>query len=823
MPYGATSCPACGLSLEGPTAERLFVTLSQADRLLAELRALQPVGAMAGSAPTPPPVMPSGPAAPLPPGPKRGLGAASVPRILLGLGALCLLVAALVFLAVAWSALGVAGRTAILLGFTGLTGLLAAWAARRSLRATAEALSLVALGFLAFDLFGARDSGWFGDIGTGPFFVLLGIVLIAAGAASALAVRRTAAGALVGAQVVAALGLLAAVGGLVGSTWPSDSAALTAAVLLGGLLALAAYAVRLLPLLTGAAAVTAITWLLLAVSSLERALEHPTAGRLWGDLEVWPLLASAALVGALALVRLVPPLGRAAAVAVAEVVLAVAVLIPFGQEGPTVLSLAVLGALAVAAALAWWAPAPWTYGLSVSVALGGLFQAALAVSLTGAAATRMADAGALLWAGSTDGRFPPLRVFDDVLPAPWLLPLAAIALIGAGVTLSRSVPTLDRSLAAVADLPLLVAVTLAAGVGAVALYPVPVAVVLALLAGCAVGLAVLALRTGAVTALGAAAAFLFLGVTVGLYADTLTLGVLLVALALTSVSYLRWASAEASAAAGFLLSLTAGGLSWTVGSVAGAPGTWTALAGVLVLCALVLAGPYVDERLGLTGVQLTRPSLELGALIAAAALAAAGIEVAADPTEATWTAVYLTVVGAAASAMALLRADRRAVAWLGGALLAAASWVRLWDVGVETPEAYTLPSAVVLAVIGVLKLRRNPGESTMAALSPALALGLVPSLVWVLWDPVTVRSLLLGGGCLALMLVGLRLKWTAPVVFAATVGALLILRHTTPVAQAAPRWALIGGAGALLVWTGVTWERRLQAARAAVGFMRALR
>ena len=41
--------------------------------------------------------------------------------------------------------------------------------------------------------------------------------------------------------------------------------------------------------------------------------------------------------------------------------------------------------------------------------------------------------------------------------------------------------------------------------------------------------------------------------------------------------------------------------------------------------------------------------------------------------------------------MSLLRADRRALGWVGGALLALASWVRLWDLGVHAPEAYTLP------------------------------------------------------------------------------------------------------------------------------------
>ena len=43
-----------------------------------------------------------------------------MPKILLALGAGCLLVAALLFLAVTWSVLGVGGRTATLVGFTAI-------------------------------------------------------------------------------------------------------------------------------------------------------------------------------------------------------------------------------------------------------------------------------------------------------------------------------------------------------------------------------------------------------------------------------------------------------------------------------------------------------------------------------------------------------------------------------------------------------------------------------------------------------------------------------------------------------------------------------
>ena len=107
---GAERCTACDLTLRGETAQRLYTTLLQADRLLDELRAASasrigpplPASAHATVAAT---------AGPGPAPRRRGLSAATVPTILLGLGAACLLVASLVFLAVAWTLLGVGGRT----------------------------------------------------------------------------------------------------------------------------------------------------------------------------------------------------------------------------------------------------------------------------------------------------------------------------------------------------------------------------------------------------------------------------------------------------------------------------------------------------------------------------------------------------------------------------------------------------------------------------------------------------------------------------------------------------------------------------------------
>jgi len=277
-------------------------------------------------------------------------------------------------------------------------------------------------------------------------------------------------------------------------------------------------------------------------------------------------------------------------------------------------------------------------------------------------------------------------------------------------------------------------------------------------------------------------------------------------------------------AAGALVSGAAAGLAWTVGSLSGARAEWTSVAALLVLAALVLGGPYVDERIRLSSPSTyARLGTETGALVAAGVVSLAGLEAAAWSSRLGWAAVYLTLTGAAVTALALLRVDRRLVGWLGGFLLVVASWVRLADLGVDAPEAYTLPSAVALLVVGLVRLRKDDRAGTMPALAPGLLLALVPSVVWVLAEPLALRSVLLGLACLALVLGGARLRWSAPVVIGAAVGALLVLRYAVPVFEGIPQWVLIGAAGVLLVVVGITWEQRVRDARRVAGYVRGLR
>ncbi|MGH3355448.1 MAG: hypothetical protein ACRDOJ_06090, partial [Nocardioidaceae bacterium] len=109
-------CPACGLLQAGPVADDLHAALYRADAILDVLRresADRPMPASVAPPAVEPPVEP-----PVVSPRRRGMPAASVPMVLLGLGAVCVLVAAVVFVAVTWTDLSLGWRATILLAVT---------------------------------------------------------------------------------------------------------------------------------------------------------------------------------------------------------------------------------------------------------------------------------------------------------------------------------------------------------------------------------------------------------------------------------------------------------------------------------------------------------------------------------------------------------------------------------------------------------------------------------------------------------------------------------------------------------------------------------
>jgi hypothetical protein len=193
-----------------------------------------------------------------------------------------------------------------------------------------------------------------------------------------------------------------------------------------------------------------------------------------------------------------------------------------------------------------------------------------------------------------------------------------------------------------------------------------------------------------------------------------------------------------------------------------------------------------------------------------AAGCAFGLAASAVDADRLWVALLL--VGVAVAVLGL-REDTR-WGWPSSILLTASSWVRLADAHVDVPEAYTVPPALLLLCFGLLRRHRDRGVGSWAAYSPALLLGLVPSLVRATTDAGAVRPLLLGLAALVVLAVGVARRLQAPLVVGGAVLAVDAVVQLAPylvaVYDVVPRWVTIGLVGLALVGAGATYERRVQ-------------
>jgi hypothetical protein len=203
---------------------------------------------------------------------------------------------------------------------------------------------------------------------------------------------------------------------------------------------------------------------------------------------------------------------------------------------------------------------------------------------------------------------------------------------------------------------------------------------------------------------------------------------------------------------------------------------------------------------------------------AGAASAAAVLAAATSASVGAWGQVglQLAIAGAAAACYAVLTKRTWVTAVAIGDLVLA-SWIALAGARVETPEAYTLPAAAGLLLVGLPRLLAH-GRS-WAAEGPAVAVGLVPSAFLAVTQPSTLRLVLVVAAAAALTIAGTLIHRQAPFVLGAASLAFVVLGRLGPYAPLLPRWVTLTVAGLLLLLVGATYERRRQQAREAVAWV----
>ncbi len=396
--HPGTACAGCGLPAAGHAGVvvgRIGATLAELhrdrDALLAALRA-HATAPSSSPAPAPQPLAPQPPAPPrpaagapgwappagpppAPPVPPSAVPPAGTPRrrispqqVLVGLGSLLVVAAAMALVAVGWTRLGLGFQATVMATATAAAAGASAWAARRGLRATEEGLAATAAALLLVDVTAARALGLAGldavplhayaagalalvtvlaaglGAATRSTLVWPAVALLAAQPVLPLALGEHVVGV---AGVVALLALAAADAVVAGRLprWSADVARLLAAVAAacGSLLAVALAWTA--PAAEGAAATAVLTAAAAAVVVLV-----VRWARRGGTVPLPAPVAGLAGVPALALAGLVQPAGAVAAPLLALVGVALATVcvlvwpVPLAREltgGPAVVLAAV--------------------------------------------------------------------------------------------------------------------------------------------------------------------------------------------------------------------------------------------------------------------------------------------------------------------------------------------------------------------------------------------------------------------------------------------------------------------------------------------------
>lgn len=804
---GVDTCSSCGLYLRSEAAGQVWQALKSADSWLevARTRAAAPVpaglapvasadqgepaGAWSATAGVEP--YPSGlgrPATPV--APRKTVDAGTV---LLVLGALFILVAGSIVSALALGVLALPVMTAVAAGLTVV-------ADKKGLRASTETMLAITglMGSLAVGLFAWESpGGWllWALLGVGASFMVVELTREARN----YVVPRVAAGLF---AVAGSFALWALIDSHL--THPrSDTAAfwtgLAAAGLAAGLASL--FHLRSIPLARNVAAVAVVGFGLFAwLAAIVALLGNPAPAELAGELQGLPfLLIGLALAGASRIPALDSRL-RVGLLALALVHGFFLLWVPMVEHSAR---LATIFAFACALASVAWAGERWELKAGRAAGLVPLFVAS--TFYAGLALERTGSTLDVLYSDSHSRWDYKLFGVDENWWTFILAGLAVTAYCWLALRL-REASSLQRYRTAVVatvgflQLPILacfLAPTIATLAGSLVLAGL----------GIAVATRKLALPASALLLLAPAPTLLHAG----------AMGIVLALAGAVLLGLLAYFKPQGP----YREAVWAVGLTFVFFALplAGIQLHWDAKIHTLTtmgLCLLAL-GLAVALRRGLPG------ETGVGSEVAAALLGLTALLAAASDTPKTWLALLCLLGGVGLAAVSVLDSHRALFRYPAAALLGMAWVLRLVASDVTTPEAYTAPFALTLLAAGAYALYRRPELSSFRALSSGLSLALLPSLPWVLADPVSLRALLLGLVAMGALFVGAQLRLRAPFLLGAAVLALLALVELGPYVLMVHRWVLLGAFGILFATVGATWEARVKNGKAVAGYLEAMR
>lgn len=805
---GINRCPRCGFDLTSAEAIELWNIFTEADRLVFQSRGVAPAieeGSPQTSTPRPstkiaPPAVGVAPDA----APSRHVSAGA---ILLGLGALSLVVAALIFVSIAWGSLGIVGRATILAVITALWAMALVAALRRGLPGTSEALTFMVLAMLSVNVFASRSENLLGlkSVPWGLIALVWAGLLAAVGLFIVRASRvRLGRSMIIAEVVVAGSAWIAApmvaewLDGLMGRSDTFWALGIGGFVLAGVLALMVASHQKWGIWIVG---VGVVAWMLmLSIWALD---DYARGEGIWDWPTVAPLLSCAAVGLA---VGFFWRRGRTAVFTYATLALAlvatgtlsrvfeqaatpdVSQTTAPGLMAVTVAeSLVLLVLLGLATLPGIWRPsARWSTGVAALVTLGSwlVWASITFVRIDDAldGTLRTIHSPARPWEMLAIGvssvalmavtlvvpvwrlRFTPTRV------QPWLHLAAALVAVGGVATalVHANAPFLIHSLVIAIGIPLVGFFLRREAFGAQLLVLLPALLAVAVVPG-----------------------------------DTLEsfVAVLTVAVLLAGVVALRVSRDDVGAVPGVLAAVSTLFLVGAVPelmSVSGRPDWWSAVAVTGISAALLLVAMALDEWPWIRGgAEVALALLVLGALL----------DVLGDPVH---VALVATIAGVACLVVALLQSNRR---WQFGVttFFFGIAWVaRLlaWDV--ETIEAYSAPFAALALAAGTIAMVHRSDLGSWRALGPGLSLAFLPSLPFVLDEPASLRAALWGVLALLTMAAGVLRTWQSPFLVGSAAFAIVILANIGPVVLGLDRWILFGGVGLVLLALGVTWEKRVQ-------------